>query len=643
MPGTVDIPRIEQLCDEAATLLGQDLQRSYVLLQDALALCRQIPGNGTPHGAPAAAGPSDGVGPKKTARIYYLLGCVFARQAEFVQSEEALRTALCSGRAAGDISLQIRTLTMMGLLAQVRGEGTANVMRPFRQALHLAGEQDELTEEVGEVLVHLSRMYCTIGRYSRAERYVNRGLGIHRRAGRKDGEASALVMLGQILCSRGETDKALQAFLHALQLLEPLGFRQSVALIRMNIGNVYFLLGEYAETLRYQLGSLALYETIGDPLGCSDVLTNIGNTYEQLNDNALALAYYNRALVLKRRLGNTPGEATLLNNLGTVYSRLGNREEACRSMYRSLALCESVDDRNGAAVALLNLGVLFMEQQQFDAALEYLRRALHIFRTMSGKADEANCLLSLGQLFMSRGEPGEAVRHLREALALAEAAGVKKIVYEAHSDLSEACEALGDMGAALEHFRNFHRIKEEMFNEESARRLRTMHLHYEVEQSRKEAELQRMRREQLERDMEMKNRELTATTMMLAQKNGILQELYRQVRELPARPAAEQEHHMRSLLLELEGHLHSGQAWEAFEQHFTQIHETFYSVLRSRCAALSPTELKVCALIKLNLSMKEVAALLTVTDMTVKKHRYNIRKKLGLAEGESLVAFLASV
>lgn len=635
---------IDHLCDQAKILMEQNIRHAQSLLREALVLC--IPAmSGIPENSeklePAPTLPHEKVWIGKMAWIHYLLGSTFARQAEFTQGHEALQTALSYSRTAEDVSLQIRVLNLTGILAQVQGKGIKQVLHPLKQALRLACTQGNLNE-VGDILASISKVYCALGHYTRAQKYVHRSLEIYRAENLQDGEATALILLGQILCTTGETDKALEAFLAALRILELLDKHQSAALVYMNIGNVYFVLGEYAETLRYQIRSLTLYEKIGDPLGCSDVLSNIGNTYSQLYDSTMALAYYERALALKQTLDNTPGEALLLNNIAAEYANRKNYDEAYTYMSRSLALFKSVDDRNGTAVALVNIGIFYLERHDFAAAYEHLYQALTLYQTMSEKSGEMNALFYLGQLSIRQGNHTVALDYLRHALDLAEAIKEKKKVYLIHEYLSEACEAIGDRTAALKHYRIFHRIKEEIFNEESDRRRRTLQLHYEVEKSRKEADIERLQREQLEREMELKNRELTATTMLLAQKNGILQDLYQRVRSLCVRPDKEQTERMRALLLQLESHLHSSQTWEAFEQHFTHIHGAFYSTLRQRCTTLSPAELKVCALIKLNLSMKEIAALLTITDTTVKKHRYNIRKKLGLADGESLTMFLAS-
>lgn len=56
---------------------------------------------------------------------------------------------------------------------------------------------------------------------------------------------------------------------------------------------------------------------------------------------------------------------------------------------------------------------------------------------------------------------------------------------------------------------------------------------------------------------------------------------------------------------------------------------------------LTPTELRICDLIRKGLASKEIASMLHISANTVNRHRENIRKKLGLANtGENLTRFL---
>ena len=70
---------------------------------------------------------------------------------------------------------------------------------------------------------------------------------------------------------------------------------------------------------------------------------------------------------------------------------------------------------------------------------------------------------------------------------------------------------------------------------------------------------------------------------------------------------------------------------------------TFYEQLNFKYPKLSRGDQKLCALVKLNLSSKEMAKLLGISIESVHTNRYRLRKKLGLTREVSLTEFVAKL
>ena len=80
-----------------------------------------------------------------------------------------------------------------------------------------------------------------------------------------------------------------------------------------------------------------------------------------------------------------------------------------------------------------------------------------------------------------------------------------------------------------------------------------------------------------------------------------------------------------------------------FETRFTGVYEQYYEKLKSLAPELSPNDLRICALMRLNISTKEIALLTNRTIGTVDNTRSSIRKKLKLDEETNLQEFLLDV
>lgn len=80
--------------------------------------------------------------------------------------------------------------------------------------------------------------------------------------------------------------------------------------------------------------------------------------------------------------------------------------------------------------------------------------------------------------------------------------------------------------------------------------------------------------------------------------------------------------------------------WNVFQQNFDLIHKNFFRNLRQRYPDLTPTDLKFCALLRLNYNTKDIVKFTRLTVRGVEGARYRLRKKLGIKNEQSLTDFL---
>jgi len=77
-----------------------------------------------------------------------------------------------------------------------------------------------------------------------------------------------------------------------------------------------------------------------------------------------------------------------------------------------------------------------------------------------------------------------------------------------------------------------------------------------------------------------------------------------------------------------------------FETRFTGVYEEFYNKLSTIAPTLTPNEIRICALMRLNISTKEIAKMTNRTTGTIDNIRSSIRKKLNLQEEDNLQQYL---
>jgi DNA-binding CsgD family transcriptional regulator len=79
--------------------------------------------------------------------------------------------------------------------------------------------------------------------------------------------------------------------------------------------------------------------------------------------------------------------------------------------------------------------------------------------------------------------------------------------------------------------------------------------------------------------------------------------------------------------------------WEQFSQEFSSVHQGILSALTEKLGNFSKREIRLISLLKMNMTSKEVADILGISDEGIKKALYRLRQKLNL-EDTDLQSFL---
>ena len=83
--------------------------------------------------------------------------------------------------------------------------------------------------------------------------------------------------------------------------------------------------------------------------------------------------------------------------------------------------------------------------------------------------------------------------------------------------------------------------------------------------------------------------------------------------------------------------------WHKFTIAYNKLHPGFEQRLLKAHPSLNPNELKLSALIRLGLSVKDLAGLMFVTPESMKVFRSRLRKKLELETGQNLQSYLSAI
>ncbi len=160
-----------------------------------------------------------------------------------------------------------------------------------------------------------------------------------------------------------------------------------------------------------------------------------------------------------------------------------------------------------------------------------------------------------------------------------------------------------------------------------------------------QAEIDKLRREKLEAEVEYKNRELASATLHLVQKNELIYKVQSKLNKLLHEESLDDTfvEQVQQTLSMIKTDADSEEHWVQFAQYFDQVHSDFLKKLRAQFPNLTQNDLKLCAYLRLNLSTKEIATLINISIRGVEGSRYRLRKKLALATEQKLSDFLQQI
>jgi len=80
--------------------------------------------------------------------------------------------------------------------------------------------------------------------------------------------------------------------------------------------------------------------------------------------------------------------------------------------------------------------------------------------------------------------------------------------------------------------------------------------------------------------------------------------------------------------------------WADFEHYFTRVHVDFFKELKTSFPSITPNELNLCALLRLNLLNNEIGEIMAINSDSVRRAQHRLAKKMDIANNDALRTFL---
>ncbi|WP_299226578.1 tetratricopeptide repeat protein [uncultured Psychroserpens sp.] len=478
----------------------------------------------------------------------------------------------------------------------------------------------------------------------------------------------------------GNTDKAITM----LDSLTPvfIKYNDSSSLARTYIvkSQAYSLKGYKSLTLEVIQKALSIYRNLNDKTNIAQSLLIIGDQYQSGEQDQKAITAFKEALELYKRLNNKIFVAQTQSYLGDSYLAIGNYNEADKNLNEALQLSKELNFNANIGRTYINLGRLHLARKEYDKAIDFLKDGLNLYQSLRIPHNETRARFNIGRAYFEKGMYSNAIENLDQSISISKRINDINRLKDALYYKSLALENLGETKDAFLAYKESKLLSDSIFNEKSQQKISELQIKYEtekkeqqiamqnneielLEEKSKVSNLQRLllgvglvlsltaiglgwfgfkqklkrnksEKEKLDKELEFKKKELTTHALQLAKKNELLGVLKSKAEVL--KTDRTKTNGYQELISTINLDLQDDKNWGNFTQYFEQAYKGFNQKIKEKYPQINTNDLRFIALLKMNLSNKEVASILNISPDGVKKARYRIRKKLNLSTEDSL-------
>jgi tetratricopeptide (TPR) repeat protein len=311
--------------------------------------------------------------------------------------------------------------------------------------------------------------------------------------------------------------KAIGYTREALTLAASINDQKGMAACYNNIGISYRNQGALDMALENYMRSLEIYTTIQNAEGIASTKNNIANIYSMKRDYSQALKYFEDSHKGFIALGDTQKIVGSMNNLGNLHSDLRLYDQALNYYKEAWKMAEKANIQ--FAEPLSNIGNLFYKQDNYQRAVEYYQRALEIVKKQNDRVSELGLLANLGEAFTKANQPGPAQGYLDQALKLATDLQASFYFPQIYKSLAANFSRQGKMKDAYETMLKYDNAREQVYGEESSRRIAQMQVALQLQD--KEKEIDALIVDDKMKTLKLRNTQIVITSVVLALIAGV--------------------------------------------------------------------------------------------------------------------------
>jgi tetratricopeptide (TPR) repeat protein len=448
------------------------------------------------------------------------------------------------------------------------------------------------------------------------------------------------------------------------------------------LGLIYMGTGKYPLALKNQLKALKLFKEFGETYYSAVIYNNMGILENELENYKQALIYYEEAEKLFRLNGkNTMFLTAMMNRIG-ILTVLNEPDKALQLHKEAIGLAQKFGEKLTEAKLWSNLGIVYADLKKDEKAITSYLRALTLYKNLN--MEDITLFLSIGDYyFLRKKELDSALYYYNKTIKVAEAQQDLNNLSKAYDSRHDLYKQKGEYKKALADYEVYAKLNDNLFNKEKSKQIEELRAGYDTEKKEQQIKIQKqeievltikekvsnmqrlllafsllialiglyaiyqrnkrnkLAKEKAEIDLEYKTKELTTHALHLAKKNEVLNDIKKKAKTFKTDAGSDAGY--QTLIQTIDFDIQDDNSWSNFSTYFEEVHKDFNTKAQQQFPNITSKDLRLMALIKMNLSSKEIANILNISGNGIKKARQRLRKKMELELTDSLETVIIAI
>ena len=526
--------------------------------------------------------------------------------------------------------------------------------------------EKKMNRETSILFYNIGTVYTEMEDYEKAVEYLNKALKLYKQFGDKSGIAYIFMNFGIIFEQKGNYKLSKENYLKSEEIFMEINDNYNISLINNFIAEINIKMRNFNESQK----NLKKSRIIAIQIGAKDLLKDNYGIFSDLfaakKDYKDAYEYHKLYFELHDSLYNEETNSKI-NELEIRYETekkekqilfLSKQNETEKLNAKKQKLLKYLF-LTGLLLILVTALLLYLNIKQKNKLNKKLKYEKEFLQILMDANPNPQYFKDINGKYIGCNKSFEKITGLNKNEILGKTVADIPIIHNACDHEKTDSELLKNHGTkkyfssviiANKQKREFGFIKT-VYAKNGKQTKGILGIMVDITQIKKQEELIReqekliheQEKENLENKLKQKEKELINITVRLAQNNKNIRIFLKIISTLNKYSNNEGKKLIKRYITDYNSILKE-ENWEYFENQFKETYENFYAKLVQNYSQLTKNDLKICLLLYLNLSTKEISEITIKSPRTIENSRVRIRKKLNISgTDEDLSEFLSQL